>query len=42
MVDYLGLAPELKIAFATYTESGGTGRAAVDKNEAAALVVEKS
>jgi type I restriction enzyme R subunit len=26
VVDYLGLAPELKAALATYTESGGTGR----------------
>ena len=41
VVDYLGLAPELKSALATYTESGGTGRTAVDKNEAAALMVEK-
>ena len=41
IVDYLGLAPELKSALASYTESGGTGRTAVNKNEAAALMVEK-
>ena len=41
VVDYLGLAHELKAALATYTESGGTGRTAVDQNEAAALMLEK-
>ena len=40
VVDYLGLAPELKSALA-YTESGGTGRTAVDKEEAVALMQEK-
>jgi len=30
VVDYLGLAHELKAALATYTESGGTGRTALD------------
>ena len=34
VVDYLGLAQELKQAVATYTESGGTGRAALDQEEA--------
>ncbi len=30
VVDYLGLAHELKQALVTYTESGGTGRTAID------------
>ena len=29
--DYLGLAHELKQALANYTESGGTGRTAIDQ-----------
>ena len=41
VVDYLGLANELKQALATYTESGGKGRTAVDQDEAVALMVEK-
>jgi type I restriction enzyme R subunit len=41
VVDYLGLAPELKAALATYTESGGTGRTALDQNEAVAVMLEK-
>ena len=41
VVDYLGLSHELKQALATYTESGGTGRTAVDKGEAVALMLEK-
>ena len=41
VVDYLGLANELKAALATYTESGGTGRTALDQNEAVALMQEK-
>ena len=41
VVDYLGLAPELKSALAAYTESGGTGETAVDKEEAVALMQEK-
>ena len=41
VVDYLGLANELKSALATYTESGGMGRTAVDQDEAVALMVEK-
>jgi len=36
VVDYLGLAHELKQALATYTESGGTGRTALDQEEAVA------
>ena len=34
VVDYLGLAHELKRALAAYTESGGTGRTALDQREA--------
>jgi type I restriction enzyme, R subunit len=41
VVDYLGLAHELKAALATYTESGGTGRAALDQKEAVAVMLEK-
>lgn len=41
VVDYLGLAHELKKALANYTESGGTGRTAIDQEEAVALMVEK-
>jgi len=41
VVDYLGLAHELKAALATYTESGGTGRTALDQGEAVALMLEK-
>jgi type I restriction enzyme R subunit len=41
VVDYLGLAQELKAALATYTESGGTGRTALDQDEAVAVMLEK-
>ncbi|GIW56656.1 MAG: hypothetical protein KatS3mg082_3060 [Nitrospiraceae bacterium] len=41
VVDYLGLAHELKQALATYTESGGTGRTAIDQAEAVAVMLEK-
>jgi type I restriction enzyme R subunit len=41
VVDYLGLAHELKAALATYTESGGTGRTALNQEEAVALMLEK-
>ena len=41
VVDYLGLAQELKAALATYTESGGTGRTALDQLEAVAVMLEK-
>ncbi len=41
VVDYLGLAHELKAALATYTESGGTGRTALDQDEAVAVLLEK-
>ena len=41
VVDYLGLSEELKQALVTYTESGGTGKTAVDKREAVAAMLEK-
>jgi len=41
VVDYLGLADELKKALATYTESGGTGKTALDQSEAVAVMLEK-
>ena len=41
VVDYLGLAQELKHALTTYTESGGTGRTALDQTEAVAVMFEK-
>jgi len=41
VVDYLGLADELRKALATYTECGGTGKTAIDQNEAVALMLEK-
>ena len=41
VVDYLGLAHELRHALATYTESGGTGQTALDQEEAVAVMLEK-
>ena len=41
VVDYLGLAQELKEALAVYTENGGTGRTALDQGEAVAVLLEK-
>ncbi len=41
VVDYLGLAHELKTALATYTESGGKGTAALDQDEAVRVMLEK-
>ena len=41
VVDYLGLAHELKRALATYTESGGTGETALDQAQAVAAMIEK-
>jgi type I restriction enzyme R subunit len=41
VVDYLGLADELKQALATYTESGGTGQTAIDQAEAVSVMLEK-
>jgi type I restriction enzyme R subunit len=34
IVDYLGLTDSLRKAMATYTESGGTGKTAIDMEEA--------
>ena len=41
VVDYLGLAHELKQALATYTDSGGKGKTAIDHEEAVAVMLEK-
>ncbi|HEX2863860.1 MAG TPA: type I restriction endonuclease subunit R [Deinococcales bacterium] len=41
VVDYLGLADELRAAMATYTAGGGQGRPTLDQGEAARLVLEK-
>jgi type I restriction enzyme R subunit len=41
VVDYLGLADELKRALATYTESGGRGQTALNVEEAVAVMLEK-
>ncbi|MBU6429541.1 MAG: type I restriction endonuclease subunit R, partial [Cyanobacteria bacterium REEB65] len=40
VVDYLGLADQLKSALRTYTESGGQGATALDQAEAVALMLE--
>ncbi|ATB47525.1 type I restriction endonuclease subunit R [Corallococcus macrosporus] len=39
VVDYLGLADQLKFALATYTEAGGKGSTAIDQNEAVAAML---
>jgi type I restriction enzyme R subunit len=41
VVDYLGIAHELKQALAIYTESGGQGRTAIPQEEAVATMLEK-
>lgn len=41
VVDYIGLAYELKLALATYTESGGTGETAIDQAKAVEAMLEK-
>jgi type I restriction enzyme R subunit len=41
VVDYLGLADQLKQALATYTESGGQGTPSIDTEEAVAALLEK-
>jgi type I restriction enzyme R subunit len=41
VVDYLGLADELKQALAVYTEAGGKGKPELDQAEAVALMIEK-
>ncbi|HLG59333.1 MAG TPA: type I restriction endonuclease subunit R [Vicinamibacterales bacterium] len=41
VVDYLGLADELKKALEIYTEAGGKGETALDQAEAVALMLER-
>ncbi len=41
VVDYLGLADNLRKALANYTESGGKGSTAIDQDEAVAVMLEK-
>tara|TARA_A100000171_G_scaffold53021_1_gene75474 strand:+ start:1969 stop:4797 length:2829 start_codon:yes stop_codon:yes gene_type:complete len=41
VVDYIGIADQLKKALSTYTESGGQGRTTVDQDEAVAIMQEK-
>jgi type I restriction enzyme R subunit len=41
VVDYLGLADQLKRALATYTEGGGKGKPSIDTAEAVAALTEK-
>jgi hypothetical protein len=41
VVDYLGLADQLKQALATYTESGGAGVPTYDTRQAIAVMLEK-
>ena len=41
VVDYLGLAYELKKALATYTEAGGHGETAIDQDEAVAEMLKR-
>lgn len=41
VVDYLGLADELKKALSTYTESGGRGETTIDTAQAVAVLLEK-
>ena len=41
IVDYLGIAQELRQALATYTASGGTGTTTVDQEQAVAVMQEK-
>jgi len=41
VVDYLGLADQLKSALANYTESGGKGQTVIDQEEAVAVMLER-
>ena len=41
VVDYLGIAHELKLALTTYTESGGKGQTALPQEKAVAVMLEK-
>lgn len=41
VVDYIGIATDLKKALSTYTESGGKGKPAFDQDEAASVMMSK-
>jgi type I restriction enzyme R subunit len=41
IVDYIGIATELKKSLSVYTESGGKGQPSFDQEEAASLMMEK-
>lgn len=41
VVDYIGIADDLRWALATYTQSGGTGQPAVDQDEAVGAMLER-
>ncbi|MBN2180374.1 MAG: type I restriction endonuclease subunit R [Sedimentisphaerales bacterium] len=41
IVDYIGIASDLKNALATYTQSGGKGTPTLDQEQAVALMLEK-
>ncbi len=41
VVDYIGIAHDLKRALATYTEAGGRGKAAIYQEEAVRILLEK-
>jgi len=41
IVDYIGIASDLKTALSTYTASGGKGAPTLDQNEAVATLLEK-
>ena len=41
VVDYLGLADQLKVALANYTRSGGKGQTAINQEEAVAVMIER-
>ncbi len=41
VVDYLGLADQLKQALAVYTENGGEGEATIDQEKAVAVLLER-
>ena len=41
VVDYLGLADQLKYALANYTESGGRGDTAIDQEQAVSAMIER-
>ena len=42
VVDYLGLADQLRKALKDYTEGGGKGKTAIDQEEAVAVMLEKN